>query len=455
MTHPSTRALSCDRRRFLELGTAASTAAIAGCFGLGGNDYPDYTDWIAPSDDSVVTAYIDLRVSKESPEAERLLPLVLPSKEEAEAEEYVPDISGLDSIQDPLVKVPLQIGGQILAGAGLGISAGGFPALVDPDSPERLADEVLMADKTVIATADVDTDEADRRLRSGTPAIPGRVEFERAGTDGEFTFYQPTNDELNGLTAVSETAVLVGNTREDIGTALDAWRGDGTRAVDESAPFASLAETAGDGDFVVGWEGSVELSDYYIGDAVNRPADGLVSRRESAFASVSLSPEDETLTAELAVQDGTVDDSLRDRFESTFGQSSEEITVTGEGDRLSVTGRYTDDVLDVEFTEPRQTTETETRTPSDDVPPEIREAVPEGTFSFSYDGEQQVRISFEREFEAEKLTVRAVESGWENSTTTPGVVTYLTAYIDPDGDEIRVIVTVDGKSAVVASREFP
>lgn len=455
MTHQSPDSLSCNRRRFLYLGTAATAATVAGCFGAGGRDYPSYTDWIPSSDDTLVAAYIDFRVSKASEEANRLLPLVLPSQEESEPEEFVPRIPSLDGIQDPLIKFPLQVGSQILAAASLGIAASGFANLVNRDRPDQLANELLATDGVAIATADIDMDGADERLRSGTPAIPGRVEFERIGNNGEFTLYTPTTNEVDGVTAVSGTAVLAANTRDKARSALDAWRGDGTRAVDDSSSFASLVETAGGGDFAVGWNGSVQLRDYYIGDEVDRPADGLVSQRDSAFTSVSFSPEDGDLTAELAVQDGALDDSLRDQFESRLGQSSEDVTVTSEENRLSLSGTYANDVLDIDFADPEQTPETETPRPSEDIPPEVRDAVPEGTFSFSYDGEQQVRISVEREFEADELTIRAVESGWENSTTSTEVVTYLTAYIDPEGDEVRVIVTVDGTSAVVASREFP
>lgn len=455
MTHLSPNALSCDRRRFLQLGTATTAAAVAGCFGPGGSDYPSYTDWIPSSDDTLVAAYIDFRVSRESEEADRLLPLVLPSQEESEPEEFVPQIPSLDAIQDPLIRFPLQVGSQILAAASLGIAAGGFANLVNRNRPDQLANELLATDGVAVATADIDTGEADERLRSGTPAIPGRVEFERIGDNGDFTLYTPASNEGDGVTAVSETAVVAANTREKARRTLNAWRGDGTRAVDDSSPFASLVETAGVGDLAVGWEGSVQLRDYYIGDEADRPADGLVSQRDSAFASVSFAPEDGNLTAELAVRDDALDDSRREQFESTFGQSSEDITVTGKEDRVSLSGTYPNDVLDIEFADPEQTPEPETPRPSDDVPPEVREAVPEGTFSFSYDGEQQVQITVEREFEADELTVRAVESGWENSTTTTDVITYLTAYIDPEGDEVWVIVTVDGKSAVVASREFP
>jgi hypothetical protein len=454
MTHSPPPLRSCDRRQFLKLGAAGATAALAGCSELGSREHPDYTDWIPPSDDPTVAAYIDLRVSRESPEAERLLPLVLPSKEAAEAEEFVPEISGLDGIDDPLLRFPLAVGSQFLAAASLGISAGGFPRTVNPEYPDRLADEVVLADGIAIATTEIDTDEADQRLRSGTPAIPGRVEFERVGENEAFTLYSPTSSELDGFTAVSEDAVVTANTREKIRAALDAWRGDGARAVAESSTFGSLVETAGDGDFAVGWDGPIQLRDYYIGDQVDRPADGLVSRRRAAVASVSFSPDDGDVTAELAVRDDELDDSLRDRLESTLGGSSEDVSVTAEADRLSMTGTYADDALDIEFADPERTPEDE-RTPSGDPPPEIREAVPEDAVSFSYDGEQQVRVSFEREFPADEVTIRAIESGWETATTTPDAITYIDAYIDPDGDEVQVIVTIDGTSGIVARREFP
>ena len=458
MTHPSDApsvASSCDRRRFLGLGAAAATAALGGCFGLGDGEDPNYTDWIPPNDDEIVVGYVDLRVTRDSPQADRLLPLLLPSRDGGEAAEFVPDVTGLDSIDDPLAGWPLEVGGSIVAGAALGIAAGGLGYLVDPEKPNRIVDELFMADGVAVGLGEIDTAEADENLRAGSDGPIGQIAFESAGEYRGFTRYEATTEALDGVTAVDESAVVVADTREELHAAVDAWHGNGTRSVDEGGAFEWLIDEAGHGDVVAGWAGSVDPDEFTFGDADDLIAADLLGDRDHVLGSVDFSLAKNEITAQLAVRDGGLDGSSRDRLESELGAASSDASFeTGRG-QITASGTYADDVLDIEFTEPPETPVTTEPVPTGDPPSAVADAVPEGAITFSYDSGQQVKVDINADLAVEKVTMRAVETGYEASTTTPQSGLYFYVYIDPEGDEVVVTATVDGETGVVARREYP
>ncbi|WP_424018692.1 hypothetical protein ACOZ4N_04210 [Halorientalis pallida] len=459
MTHSSDApsvASSCDRRRFLGLGAAAATAALGGCFGLGGGDYPNYTDWIPPSEGGLLVGYVDFRVTRDSPRAERLLPLLLPSRDGGEAAEFVPNLSGLDEIDDPLLGWPLQVGGRLIAGAAIGIAAGGLGYLVDPEEPAGIVDELFVADGVAVGVGEIDEDEADESLREGNDDLIGRIAFESSGDYRGFTIYRPTTSDFDGVTGLSGSAVVVADTRDELEAAVDAHRGDGRLAVDEDGTFEWLVEEGGRGDLVAGWAGSADPSEYMFGDTDGLIANDLLTDRDHVLGAVDFAPAENEITAELAVQDGGLDGSGRERLKSELGTSSGDTSFTGGERRLSANGTYTQDVFDVEFSQPAKTsTTTGNEVPSGDPPPAVAEAVPEDAIEFSYEGGRKVKVGLTADMAVDKVTMRALESGWEGSTTTPQEGLYFYVYIDPEGDEVAVTATVDGTTGTIARKQFP
>jgi hypothetical protein len=131
-------------------------------------------------------------------------------------------------------------------------------------------------------------------------------------------------------------------------------------------------------------------------------------------------------------------------------------SISIDGDRLSAEATYQEDVVNVDFVERQTPTQTPTIPDGEDVPQKVAEAVPENAFSFSYKEDKGiVRVNFDKEVEADKVTVRAVNSDSETSSTTPEALTYLTVYLGSGSDEVVVIVTVDGSSGEVARKQFP
>lgn len=442
-----------DRRRFLEFGVAGAAAALGGCLSSGRNESSTYTDWIPTTGDRLRTAYADLTISQASSDIDPLLPLALPSGDGADPAEFTPDFSEVDDLTDPLLEIPLQTGSRVIVASSLSLAFAGLGYLVDPAEPTVGVTELFLVDSTIVGTGEIDAAKADEALRSGTPGPFGDLRFEVVDDGDEYTTYEPSGEET-GTAAVSDSAVLVADTREQVRAVLDARRGDRGRAVEEDDDVAWLFDAAGTGDILVGWQGPVEFEDFSWGGGESALETGVVSAQNDVVASVALSPEAGDVTAGFALRDPDLDGETGDRLASRLGSSAQERSVTVEDDRVSATATYPDDVLDVELVEPGRTTQRTTVPDGDDLPPEVAAAVPEDAFEFSYDEDQgTVRVNFVAEFEADRVTVTAVESENEVSTSSVGAVNYLNVFVGSGGDEVVVTVTVDGETGAVAREE--
>lgn len=448
---------SLHRRRFLQLGTAAMTVALAGCFGS--DEEPSYAQWIPKTDEQIRTAYIDFTVTTESPNAEQVLPLILPSDEGGNPTELLTQVTGLDDVDDPLLTWPISVGGRILGTATIGIAASGLGYLVDPEQPQLGIDELLVANDVIVGVGEIDLARADEKLQSGSSGLIGDISFEKVGGIDEFTLYEPSSGDQGGITAVSETTVLVAETREEVRTVVETSRGNRARAVDETNPFQWLTETVGRGHIVAGWTGPIDLEEFFFGDPDERPASDLVRMEDDVLSSVKFSAEEEHITTDFALQRPDMDEQTQTRLESEFGTAAAEHSVTFEDGRMTTSGTYENDVLDVEFTQPKGTAETEAGDDSIetvDPPQKVADAVPDGAFEFTYEADmERVKVEVVEEFEADTITITTVESDFEFETSDPGKINYVYAYIDGDGDQVVVTITVDGESGVVARKEFP
>jgi hypothetical protein len=445
--------VSLNRRRFLALAATSTATALAGC--SGSRSDPSYAEWIPASDGRILTAYLDLTLTEKTSNIDPILPLVVPPTDEPEPGELVPDLSSLDRIEDPLLRFPLQTGGRIAGLSTLSLAFAGLGDLIDLENPTRGVTELFVANDTVIGTGDIDVSNADEALRSGTSGPFGENEFEVVGEGDGYTHYEPTAD-ISGAVAVGESAVLVADTGAAVRTAIDAKNGSHGRAVEENDVFDWLFDTAGTGDVAVGWIGPIQLGEFYWGSQDPTLPTDIVSRQDSVAASVTFSPGSGEATAEFALRRDGLARARVDRMEGQLGTSSDDTSLSVENDRMSATGTYAEDALAIDFVESRETTPTTTVPRGEDVPPEVADAVPGNAFEFVYKEDvNRVKVNFLKEFEADSVTVRATESEFETSSSTPGPITYLTVSVAPEGDEVVVIVTVDGESGVVAREEVP
>ena len=448
--------MTLHRRRFLELGAAATTVALGGCLGFGDGE-PPYTEWIPGRDGGVRVGYLDFSIASEAENGDELLPLILPAEATGGTRQVLTDVSGFDDIDDPLLTWPFEVGGRLVAGAFLSVAVSGLGYLVDPERPDRGIEELFMADTVAVGRGEIDLGEATETLRSGSEGVIGGVPFEETGTIADFTLYEPSGDgELDGVTAINEQAVLVADTRDEIRRVVETTEGDRTRAIEDGTTFEWLVEAAGDGHIAGGWVGSVDLENVYFGDPAKRPVDDFLRPDDDVLGSVTFDADDSEVTADLAAR-RPLTDSAVEQFESRFGSSSAERSISIDDEQVTASGTYSEDVLDFELTRPDQTTTALPDASKPVDPPEaVAQAVPDNAFEFDYEAEQdRVRVGITADIDAEKVTFKAVKAGYEASTTTPRADMYMYVYVDPDGDTVTVTVTVDGTSGVVARREFP
>lgn len=444
-----------DRREFLTLGAAAAAVAVGGCLESDGNASPPLARWTPAGDGPVWSGYLDVAVARESEEADDLLPVILPSSGEDEDPEFVPSVSGIDAIDDPLLTWPLEVGGQLIGAGALAMSLAGLGPLLDPATSTRGFDELLFVSEVGVATGEFDVEGVDERLRDGDPEVPLEIVHERTGEYGDFTLYEPVDDDSDGVIAVGEAGVLIADTAAKIRTVVDTARGDADRAVDAIEAYEWLVETAGSGHLAAGWAGPVDLEGIYFGDPADRPVPDRITRRDDAMASVRFSPDSGDVTADVAL--GVADEagSARSRLASEFGSASEDVSVSGDDHRASVTATYGGDALDVEFRE-RGQGDDGPDIPAGDPPPAVREAVPRDALAFSHDPDQSlVQVEIVEPIAADHLRVVAIEGEGEFSTSTPEGFAFMNVQVDPDGDEVAVVATVDGTEGTVARWEVP
>ncbi|MFD1588426.1 hypothetical protein ACFR9U_15695 [Halorientalis brevis] len=440
------------RRRFLALGAATTVGALAGCWGT--TETATYADWLPATDDPMLTAYIDLTFSQKTSKIDPLLPLILPSSDDSNPPGIAPDLSALDRIDEPLLKLPLQTGGQVIGVSAISFAASGLTYLIDAAQPTQGVTELFRVNDTVVGTGDIDVTKADESLRAGGTDFLGEIRFEVVTDGDEYTLYEPKPD-VSQFVAVSESSVVLSESRTNVETVIDTGQGDHDRAVEQQNTVEWLVDTAGTGDVVVGWLGPADLDGYYWRSSDADPPTAVVSQRDDVCSSVTFSPEDKRITADLALRSDTVSQSTTGRLKTQLGIAGADASLSTDGDRLSATSTYADSDLDIDFV--RQTATPE-ETTAPERPPGSRskpDAIPDNAFEFSYKEEKgTVRVNFVKAVEADEVTVRAVNSGSETSTTTPGVVSYLTVYLASDGDEVVVTVTVDGVSTEVARKQF-
>lgn len=442
-----------DRRQFLGLGATTAALALAGC-SESTDTSPSYTDWIPTQNEAALTAYIDFNVAKKTSKIDPILPLFLPASDVSTSTELVPNVSELDRIDEPLLRLPLQTGGRVIGVSALWLAASGLSYLIAPGNPAQGVTELFRANNTAVGTGDIDTDRADESLREGREDFLGKIKFEVLREDDEYTIYTPTTD-VEGIVAVSESAVLMSDSQTELKTVIETKRREHDRAVQTSDAFEWLFDAAGSADMLVGWLGPVALEEFYWGEMEADPATDVVTQEKDVLSSVTFAPETREVTANLALNNSDGATISSSALATQLGIDRDAVSFADEDGRVSATTTYTDDELDIQFVEPTETPRTTTAPAGEDLPQEVAAAVPEDAFEFEYkEDEGVVRVNFVKEFEADKVTVQAVESRSEASTTTPEPISYLNVYLAAGGDEVVVTVTVDGVTGEVARRSF-
>lgn len=443
-----------DRREFLGLGALGAVAAVGGCLQStgGGNSY---TDWIPRRDAGQLVAYVDFSVAKESQNAQELFPMILPSGDGPDPS-YAPTFRDLDALQDPLLTLPLDVGGSVIGLSALSLSVTGLDYLLDAEAPTEGVTEIVYADGAVVATGEIDADRADSALRSGTETATTSFPHERSGEHDDFAIYETTTTDGDSFVAVDDSAVVVADDREHVVSTIETREGSRPRASDQDDTLGWLLDEAGDGHFVLGWDGPVSLDRHLFGTASEQIPDAIDSGRQSVLSSVRFAPAADELEARFALHHDELTASTREQLISRFGAESAEESTSASGARLSITGTYTNDAVDFQYVEAGEDDGDDRPNLNRDPPPAVENAVPDDAFSFSHDPEKQtMRVDFEKRVSVDEITVRGVQSGNEVSSDTPENMTFMNVLLTDEDTEVVVIATVDGESGVVASESIP
>ena len=433
-----------DRRGFL-CALAAVGAASAGCLSLGSDSRPSYTDWVPATDDGFVFGYLDIVVTEEIDDGSSLLPVLNPLPSGGEGRPVqLPD--NLTDTEDPLFALPFRVGGLAFVSASLALGFSGLGELLNREEGETLS-TLFVLDGVVMGTGAFDTDELDGRLRE---AGEFNSAYEFVEESDSYRYYELSENPETGppeTVAVSESRVVFGQDREDIVRLLETVSGDRERAVEGFEGFDRLVDSGGDGNIVVGWYGSADLEAALTGDG--EPLPGGLGPNEDVITAARLTPEGNEITVELTVQDDPLSPDRRETLKSTFGGG--ETSASSEDGQFSASRTYGEIPFDPVGTDP-----TDDLPSGEELPSEIREAVPKGAIEISEAPEEgQYRVKVTETVQVDELTVRSIEADRETTLMNPNNIDWITAFPDPDGDEIRVIATVDGVSGIVATESVP
>ncbi|ERH10665.1 MAG: hypothetical protein J07HX64_02443 [halophilic archaeon J07HX64] len=245
---------------------------------------------------------------------------------------------------------------------------------------------------------------------------------------------------------MGESRVALGEYREGIVGLLETASGERERAVDSLDRFDRLVDSIGDGDIVVGWYGS-GLESAFSNDT--QPLPGGLGPDENVITAARFVPGGNEITVELTVQDDSLSPDRHETLKRAFGGG--ETSASLEDGRFSANKTYDE----IPF-EPTGTDPTDDLPSGDDLPTKISEAVPDGSIEINSTSEDsRYWVEVRESVQVDELTVRAIEADRQFTVFGPDIAGRYRAFVDRDGDEIRVVATVDDVSGIVATKSVP
>lgn len=443
------------RREMLKSLALATTAAVAGagCLSGGGTSRPQYADWVPATEEGATFAYLSFDITAKTQDDSELLPILLPTPSGGEEQPVKLPDGALNSREDPLLSLPVTAGRVLTFGGSFAFWTAGLGTLIRRGDSNTV-DGMFVNQTATMGVGDFDTDRLDQRLRADDGPRGNHPTYESVEETESLQFYERSDDsEFDAPTtvAVSKDRLLLGQDRDSIERVAETAAGERTRAVETLDSFDWLTETVGDGMLVAGWHGPVDFGGTFA-QSIDQRFREMFGPDDEVLVSLSLSPETSELTVDLAVHSDSLSESRRDTFETVLGAADNDTTVSLEDGQFSTTGTYDN----IPF-KPLGGDPTDDLPSGDDVPAKIDEAVPDGAIEFTEDPDEEgvYRVKVTKEIQVDELTIRAINADWELSTSSPNSARWIAAYPDPEDDEIRVTVTVDDVSAVIATKEVP
>ena len=314
--------------------TSAATAdarTVGGGRIEGDEHLPGYERWLALEEGALAFDYVDWAALEE---------FVATELEEAEPGEEVP----AEFAADPMI-APVSEG---LISAyffvGLELARFGLGRLLDDDGPfTSEVEELVQVGDAFVVTGVIDREELDAEL-TAEPVADFQTQLERTGEQGEFDVYESVEGENETAIALGDDAIAVVDGAEPetdveptaiIERTVDVAAGDVARATDESEGVAWLLEAAGDGDVAVGQYGGP-----FEADELRHPALEALADAEGYVSSFTVEDEETLFGDFAAILPGADEDELAE----LVGASAAERTIDVDGDRVTATGEWREDV---------------------------------------------------------------------------------------------------------------
>ena len=436
-------------RRAVLLSIGAGSVALAGCLDETESDGSEVTDESATTDTA--------RDGESLPSYVRWLPdagsvlfshAKFESSDEAAGGSFSPD----ESLDDPLVTLPSEIGGAAVGLYTLSLASADLAAVIDPETETQSeADELLGFNEIVVLTGTFDSEELNERLSDDSN--PFAATYEQSGTVNGFDRYEPTDvpDEVEDVpvVAISETTVLIAPDDDQLEETAEADGHDQPRILDRHENASWLLEQAGEGDIVFGTIGPVDEGEFVLNDITAFSDDGLPfepAEGEDFVTAIEIDTEEATVDSRFALTAEDLREQTQTTIESTFGNAAIEDTVDVDDDRLIVHGTY--DAEDIgTIGDDGDSNDREELTPE-----EARELVPLEALEYWYQpatGQRlpQLWVQVTEDTEATGLRVEA-ESWGQNEVTRPdgtiGTGDSVPVQVDPDiADEVTVFAVTD------------
>ncbi|WP_226043141.1 hypothetical protein [Natrinema sp. DC36] len=447
---PSTSESESRSRRAVLLSIGAGSVALAGCLNAadGGDDsevddgpttdettddvesLPAYADWLL-DDDSVLFSYASLDTSSEVGGG---------------------GFSLDDSIDDPLMTFPSEVGGSAVGLSVLSLASTNLSAVVDPETATQSeADELLAVNEAVVLTGAFDVEELNERLTDDS--TPFAATYEQSGTVHGFDRYEPTDvpeqveDTL--VVAISETTVLAAPDDDQLERIAETDDNDRPQITEEHETATWLLEQAGEGDIIFGTIGPVHEGEYTLDDVTAFTGDELQFEPavgEDVVTAIEVDAETATIDSRFALTADELSEDRQTTVETTFGSAAVDATVDVDDDRAIAHGTY--DVEEIgTMSDGAGSDEREEITPE-----EARELVPLDALEYWYQpatGQRlpQLWVQVTEDTDATGLRVEAGSWGENEVTRTNSTISAgdgVPVQVDPDeDDEVTVFAVTD------------
>ncbi|GAB6878783.1 hypothetical protein JCM17823_10570 [Halorubrum gandharaense] len=434
------------------IGVGAGTAALAGCLGQTDDEepvedepvedepvedepvdaersLPEYAEWIPASDDTLVFAYVDLNI------------------ESANGGDETP-FSLRDSVNDPLVTFPFDIGGGTVGLYSFSLVGADLYAILDPEvETQSTATEVLVIDETVVLLGTFDSDELDERLTKDTDQFAAT--YDQVSDIDEYTRYKPT-DVPDGLedapmVATSESAIIVAPDADQLERAVATEQGDHPPIAEENEDVAWLLKQAGAGDTVFGAIGPVSEHEFTFTDVAAEEPPFEPEPDEDVIASVDIDLSEDTVSSRFGLLADTISEKTEATVESSFGTAATDTTLDIDGGQIVAHGTYDAETIGLIGDDDGR---------GELSPEEARELVPDGALRFRYEppieGEfGEFWVDVVEETHATGIRIAAESGGRNEVTRQDGTIRSgdgIPTQADPDGDEVTVFAVDDDEA---------